>query len=161
MLETRLRLLTRGDRGDDIKPPPDEPVPSLAARTRPVYQSNLEEMHRVCASRGIPFLVAIQPWVGTRRKPSDKEREILRDWGKLGAAADPAFYTEFRADARSFLKAHGIPFIDLNESPAFLTRSTSLFVDAMHPNAEGHRAMAAEIHAKLLALLPSRTGPSR
>jgi hypothetical protein len=167
MVEDRMRLLSRGDRSEEATAfeTPGQPtvsdsesVASLAQRIRGTYLSNLEEMHEDCAAVGIPFLVAIQPWTATRSAPPEAERESLRTWMAIGPRADPAFFAALRAEARTFLQAHGIPFIDLNESPEFASGTAQLFSDGLHPNAEGHRVIATEIEAKLLAKLPLRSG---
>jgi lysophospholipase L1-like esterase len=106
-------------------------------------------MARECAARGVPFLVVLQPWVGARQAAPPGEREALARWTKAGERANPGLYDAFRAAARSFCAARGIPFLDLNAEPAFAQSGEALFLDVVHPSARGHARMAEAIAERL------------
>lgn len=154
MVENRLRLFTLGGSVESTGSEEQEPVPDLVRRITTTYQTNLREMNRYCLSRGIPFLVAIQPWVGSRRGSlPEHEKKVLADWTRVGTRADPALYDAFVAEARRFAQAETFPLVDLHASGPFVGSTAPLFLDIVHPNAEGHLLMAAEIDSRLRPLL--------
>jgi lysophospholipase L1-like esterase len=156
MVEKRLRLLTVGGAADAPPPRGEEPIPVLLRRVVATYTANLEQMRQVCAARGIPLLVAFQPWAATRRTPPEGERAALAAWISRGPRAAPALYEDFRREAGAFFAARGIPYLDLNRSPAFVDATTPLYIDVVHPTAPGHLLMASEIHARLAPLIAGR-----
>ncbi len=89
----------------------------------------LSSIHEMCSERGIPLVVMI-PW-----------------------------YFEFNEHPKllkAFAKQSGVPSVDLPAKiPPLLTKKKSeYFLDAVHPNAEGHRLIAdclAEVMLPLLA----------
>ncbi len=156
LVENRLRLLTLGGAAE---PPPAEAreeLPQLARRITDTYLANLGEMRRVAAARGIPFLVVLQPSISTRRAAPEGERQALATWTRMGERGDPALFAGFLTEVRQALTQEGIPFVDLNTTARFSTGGEPLFFDMVHPNAEGHQAMADEIRAPLAALLAGR-----
>ncbi|MCM3876138.1 MAG: SGNH/GDSL hydrolase family protein [Thermoanaerobaculia bacterium] len=162
MVENRLRLFTLGGAPEPPSPERQEPVPDLVRRITAAYRTNLREMNRYCLSRGIPFLVALQPWTASRRAPRpESEEKALAGWIGIGTRADPALYDAFVAEVRRSSEADRIPLVDLHASGPFVGSTEPLFLDVVHPNAAGHRLIAAEIDARLRPLLkpPAATPP--
>lgn len=154
MAESRLRLLTLGGASEDPGPKALEPMPDLVHRITATYESNLARMHQVCAARGTPFLVVLQPWLATRRTTrTDSENRILKEWTSVGERANPALYDSLVAEVRRFLTAKGIPFLDLHGSGPFVTAPRALFSDVVHMIPEGHELVAREVEKPLEALL--------
>lgn len=158
LVERRLRLFTLGGAAEPPAASRDEPIPDLARRVTATYAANLEQMQRLCASRGIGFLVVLQPWVATRRTPPAGERQALAEWLDRGPRAATALYAAFREDTRKVLAASRIPCLDLNQSSGFVDGDQPLFDDVVHPNAQGHLLMASLIHARLAELASPRHG---
>jgi lysophospholipase L1-like esterase len=154
LVEERLRLYTLAGAPESRTTGGDVPFDELLKQVTSTYAENLERLSRAAASRGARFLVVFQPWVASRAAPPEGERQALDAFRKIGARADPALYGTFIRTARTFLEKRGIPFLDLHADGPFRDASGALFQDSVHPNAEGHRLEASEIHRRLEELLP-------
>ncbi len=154
LVEERLRLYTLAGVPESRTGGNDVPFDELVKRITSAYAENLERLSRAAASRSARFLVVFQPWVESRATPPEAERQALEAFRKIGVRADPALYGNLVRAARIFLEKRGIPFLDLHESGPFRDARGALFQDSVHPNAEGHRLEASEIHRRLVELLP-------
>jgi len=95
------------------------------------YAENLETIAQLAHEAGAEVMYMILP-----------NTQDLRDSRAKQVCWDP-----YRRVMRDTALRHGAPLIDLPK--AFLERGGELFHDDMHPNVEGHRLMAAQVHAAL------------
>lgn len=155
LVADRLRLLTLAGTPEAAIPVPERPLDELRREVAETYQRNLKRMSDVAKSRGARFIAVFQPWLPSRARPANPgEEAALRSWKEMGSRGDPAIYDRFVAEACAFCNREGIPFVDLHGSDQFRDPKGSLFIDAIHPNAEGHARMAEALRPLLAALLP-------
>ncbi|MEW6273134.1 MAG: SGNH/GDSL hydrolase family protein [Thermodesulfobacteriota bacterium] len=93
-----------------------------------VMVDSLRALHELTSARGIRLVLAIVP-----------------DGDQIGVA-QPDLTPQSRL--RELCAEIGLECVDLQ--PAFATSGGELFMDIMHPNAEGHRLMAREVARHLL-----------
>jgi lysophospholipase L1-like esterase len=155
LVSERLRLLTLAGVPEGAIPTPERPLQDLRGEIVATYLRNLRRMSDVAASRGARFIAAFQPWVPSRARPGTPgEEEALKTWRETGPRGDPALYDDLVARARDFCEQNRISYVDLHGSGAFRDAPGPLFIDVVHPNAEGHARMAEVLRARLDALLP-------
>ena len=158
LVESRLRLLTLAGAADEATSGALEPLPVLVRRITTAYTANITKMKAICAARGVPLLVVLQPWLATRRAPEPDEGGPLKGWKGIGERADPRLYDTFVAEVRRVLATEGIPCIDLHGAGPFLDTPGRLFTDVVHMTPAGQQLAALEIEKPLTALLRASPG---
>jgi lysophospholipase L1-like esterase len=117
-------------------------------RAAKTYIDNMLDLERITKARGAGFVWAIQPELGAKSNRSQYENDILTVWEKHYRYSPKEFsrrYAELRRRSKAAALKHGVTFVDLNESDAWKSKSDVLFADVVHPNADGHRAIAEAI----------------
>jgi lysophospholipase L1-like esterase len=164
--ENRLRKLVEGEGAADAATEknhrPDPRVIEQEAARR--YARNLRLMSEIARARGSFFLVAFQPHLWSKLKPTAGEAAGLEQWKSSGRAVALARYESFVSDVAAQLDTAGVPWIDLNTEPGIYASSEEMFLDIVHLNAQGHEAVARAIESKLdraAAHLSSSIGSTR
>lgn len=134
------------------------------------YRANLAGLADAAAARGL-FVVGVVPPdrldLSTTPPPqlpvgaAARQREEARQAQLAGGPATAAQRSDYRAAMALEFGARGIPVIDgpaaftaaAAADPARHVRERQLFVDAVHPSAEGHRILAEAIAPALQAAL--------
>jgi hypothetical protein len=128
------------------------------------YVSNVEKMRDFAAARGADLMIVLQPDLGLKPLRTEEEEDIIRNWGKRTRYLSnhiSAAYRQFLDSAKRRLAEKGIRYIDINESPWFVDTGSTLFLDPVHLNAEGHRLVAEQIGASLQRQPPRHPPVSR
>jgi hypothetical protein len=138
-------------------PPPDVSKEDRRENTIRDYLENIRDLHHMVNARGAKLLWVIQPELGSRTNKTPFEHQIIERW-KATYRYNPdeltSAYRVLRKRAREFAHVHAIPWIDINDTDAWCQSTETVFADAVHPNAQGHRLIAGILVKKIRDLLP-------
>lgn len=145
------RLLARGEGGGEPAYSP-EMVPRVPAE--PDYERNLTEMVEMAQRAGAEvLLLCFFPTqlddlgtANTLHMPKDELRAYMRRMEE----SEPA-YREAMARAAS---STGVTLVDSGEVLAGVSEPSRLYVDQVHPTADGHRRIAEHVYPHVEPMLP-------
>ena len=103
------------------------------------YQANLAEMLADIRAAGAHAAVLVLPSEGDAALKAPPEQEPL---------------PRYKDELRSFAARESLPLIDAQRWFQATRRGDDLFLDVVHPNAEGSKVLAAFMHSQLPADLP-------
>ena len=106
------------------------------------YIRNHETMRELCAAAGAEF-VLINPFF----------RDVRGGESRL----PPTRVKQYRECLRAYATAANVPWVDVPEvTEARQADNDALFMEAVHPNAKGHRIIAERLHTFLLRFIERR-----
>jgi len=116
------------------------------------YCSNIKKMDDICRSRGIRFIVALQPELGRKVFKTGAENKVYSEGmlkGKLYGEVFPGLYGVFTKKASAFMMENNIEHIDINANPLITSSREDLFTDCVHTNAAGNAVIAGILSLKI------------
>ena len=106
------------------------------------YIRNHEAMRKLCAAAGAEFVI-INPFF----------RDVRGGESRL----PPTRVKQYRECLRTYVAAANVPWVDVPEvTEAHQADNDALFMEAVHPNAKGHRIIAERLHTFLLPTIGKR-----
>jgi hypothetical protein len=116
------------------------------------YTENISKMHVFAHARGAEFLLVFQPELGNKETLSKDEEKALEIWSSQFGYLErkiPEKYKWLIGGAKKVFQEKHIPFIDINDEPAFSENPQTLFFDVVHPNEAGHKIIASILNRAL------------
>jgi len=117
------------------------------------FEQSARTLQAICAGRGIPYLLVLQPTLSEGSKPPSAEEAALGPLKSTWVEGVKKGYPVLRAKGEE-LRRSGIAFEDASDVFAGIERT--LYFDRIHFGAEGNLLLAERIARAFLASLPAR-----
>jgi hypothetical protein len=157
MIEDRLADYfeqTKEEKQQIISLPAVEPPlhkDELLKKISRTYLSNISKMNAFAKARGAKFIVVFQPELGNKQLKSPEEEKILEHFNAKNYYEEfPQQYKSIIQQAKRMCEEEQIVYIDMNEEPALIENSQTLFIDIVHLNELGNEIIAEIINNLLL-----------